>query len=419
MILFVLKITFANNPEWIVFDTTNSEIPLNNVKSIYVDKENNIWFASSDRDTTEYLIKFESGKFHKYDFSFLNKKIHIRDIFFHENDSIWVATLDDGILSYNNNEWKQIKETDSSKLGFNTVDDIEKDSLGNFWLATGSGLVKITDSIRTYYTRDNTPIPALWVSYCKVDSKNELWMSFGFEGFGHFDGSHWEIYNSTNTPLDYNFIIFLQIDNKNNIWMINPDLLNINSPLVKFDGEDDWTIYNKENGAPSNSFLYFDFDQNNNVWTTIPKNGFAKFDGKNWETYTSSNSGLHTDSLSSIKVDELGNVWLGSTKHGLAVYREGGVILSKEDMPKYESNIHIYPNPAKNKTNIRIILKNLSFINIEILDIYGNTLKQVYKGWIETGASEFTSNMIDLPAGCYFCKITMNEKIIMKKIIKM
>jgi len=47
-----------------------------------------------------------------------------------------------------------------------------------------------------------------------------------------------------------------------------------------------------------------------------------------WIVYNTDNSGLPHDRVRSLAIDEQGNKWIGTDGGGLAVYREGGVILT-------------------------------------------------------------------------------------------
>jgi hypothetical protein len=75
----------------------------------------------------------------------------------------------------------------------------------------------------------------------------------------------------------------------------------------------------------------------------------------------------------------------------------------------------IYPNPAKDYINI----KCLQFANnsgmITILDLTG---KQLFESQIKAGESYKQVDISRLQSGVYFCRLTINDQIITKKIIK-
>jgi len=49
---------------------------------------------------------------------------------------------------------------------------------------------------------------------------------------------------------------------------------------------------------------------------------------REWIVYDAENSGLPRDRVSCLAIDEQGNIWMGTAGGGVAVYREGGVILT-------------------------------------------------------------------------------------------
>jgi len=54
----------------------------------------------------------------------------------------------------------------------------------------------------------------------------------------------------------------------------------------------------------------------------------VKFDGQAWIVYKTGNSGLPCNAIRVLAFDAQGNLWIGTYLRGLAVYREGGVILT-------------------------------------------------------------------------------------------
>jgi len=95
-------------------------------------------------------------------------------------------------------------------------------------------------------------------------------------------------------------------------------------------GAEDWqTVYNLGNsGLPSNYVFCLAFDAPGNIWIGTYGGGLGKSDGVNWTVYNTANSGLPDDLIVALAIGEQGNIWIGTAGRGLAVYREGGVILT-------------------------------------------------------------------------------------------
>jgi len=73
-----------------------------------------------------------------------------------------------------------------------------------------------------------------------------------------------------------------------------------------------------------------------------------------------------------------------------------------------------YPNPVIDKTTLRYELQKTSEINIQIFDVYGNTIKVVTDETKEAGIHNTVFDASGLASGIYFCKLTagsMSETI--------
>ena len=82
-------------------------------------------------------------------------------------------------------------------------------------------------------------------------------------------------------------------------------------------------------------------------------------------------------------------------------------MLSINELTFNNSDILIYPNPSKKEFNIK---SNINPDKIEIINLIGKTIKIL----------ALQNNIIDIegkPEGIYILKMTLNKKIIYKKII--
>jgi len=90
----------------------------------------------------------------------------------------------------------------------------------------------------------------------------------------------------------------------------------------------EWTVYNTDNsGLPPDQVTALLFDDQGILWVGT-RDGLAKFDGETWMVYNRVNSGLPDNFIWILLIDTRGNTWIGTHFGGLAVYREGGVILT-------------------------------------------------------------------------------------------
>jgi len=137
------------------------------------------------------------------------------------------------------------------------------------------------------------------------------------------------VYGKWNSGLPINYVRAIAIDGQGNKWIGTEG-----GGLAKFDGVN-WTVYNTSNsGLPDNWVYAIAIDGQGNKWIGTWDRGLVKFDGVNWTVYNTSNSGLPDNYVRAIAIDGQGNKWIGTKGGGLAVYREGGVILSVEEKRK-------------------------------------------------------------------------------------
>jgi len=105
-------------------------------------------------------------------------------------------------------------------------------------------------------------------------------------------------------------------------------LLVIGSVVAASSQTPEWTVYNTDNSElPHHQVIALAFDAQANLWTGTEQ-GLAKFDGETWTVYNEVNSGLSDNFIWILLIDTQGNKWIGTYLGGLAVYREGGVILT-------------------------------------------------------------------------------------------
>ena len=105
-------------------------------------------------------------------------------------------------------------------------------------------------------------------------------------------------------------------------------LLVIGSAVATCSQTPEWIVYNTDNSElPHYQVIALAFDGQGNLWIGTEQ-GLAKFDGETWMVYNKVNSGLPDNFIWILFIDTQGNTWIGTHFGGLAVYREGGVILT-------------------------------------------------------------------------------------------
>lgn len=92
------------------------------------------------------------------------------------------------------------------------------------------------------------------------------------------------------------------------------------------------------------------------------------------------------------------------------------------EIPNFQFNVNITPNPAINETNINLTLKKSSFLNITIYDLQGNEIKTLYNDFMDAGQKTINWELTDkngnsLSSGTYLIKISDGFNFKVEKII--
>jgi hypothetical protein len=287
-----------------------------------------------------------------------------------EGQYLWVGTAGGGLVKLNKSTGEYIIYDEwNSKLPSNYVLAIAIDEQGNKWIGTGIGLAKFDDVNWTVYNTSNSGLPDNRVWAIATDGKGNKWIGTYSGGLAKFDGVNWTVYNTSNSGLPNNYVLAIAIDGQGNKWIGTwggglPKFDDVNwrvyktsnsrlpsnsvfaiaideqgnkwigtfAGLAKFDGVN-WTVYNTSNsGLPWDYVTAIAIDGQGNKWIGTWGGGLAKFDGVNWIVYNTSNSGLPDNWVFAIAIDKQRNKWIG-TKKGLALFREGGIIISEKEKP--------------------------------------------------------------------------------------
>ena len=442
LILFLVSLVYAQNPEWVVYNTSNSGLPSNNVRCIAMDNNGNKWIGTGDHWVGCVLTMFDGTHWTVYDTSNSglphDYSVYITAISIDKSGNKWIGTGHQGmgsadgagLVQFDGNNWTIYSPSDSTIPG-GYITSIVTDSTDNLWVGSFTfrkwspvigGLSQFNGTNWTVYNTSNSGLPSNRIHSITIDDNGRKWIGIGeydFEwGLTKFDGSIWMTYNTSNSGLPYGSVNCLTIDGSGNLWMAC-------AGLIKFDGNF-WTVYNTSNsGMPSNEINCISIDANGDKWIgtasfwndstqTEMGGGMAQFDGSNWKVYDTSNSGLPSDDVLSIAIDASGNKWIG-TDAGLAVFKEGGVVgievpVGINSNPKSQIPTHItlyqnYPNPFNPSTTIEFTLPRSEYTTLKIYNIIGAEVATLVSGELQTGLHKYQFDGSKLASGVYIYRL--------------
>ena len=296
--------------EWVDYQVFNSGIPSNSLTAILVDNNNVKWIGS----LTTGLIKYDGISF--LNFTTSNSPIpanEINCISIDNQNRIWVGT-DFGIGVFDGNSWLVYNRSNSG-LTSEIVNTIKFDNNGDVWIGTTANLVKFDGVNWTLYVE---PFQRNWLNDIYLENSNKIWLGTKLDGIFLFEN---ESFTSLVQPV-YGYpsetISSIADDNLNNIWFcFLPD-------TAGRGGVSYW------NGNSFNNFLLGSFENNvnhifiddqDNKWIATTE-GLVKFDAQNNSTlYNALNSLITNDNIRASVRDQNGVVWITTIGGGLNKYK--------------------------------------------------------------------------------------------------
>jgi len=386
--------------QFTIYNTDNSDIPDDFVYVTKTDASNNLWIG-----TDVGLTKYDGTTWTTYSTAntgISSDNVHAIEIV--SEDEIWFGTvgLGNGLNLYNGTDVIHYDEINGVEFP-QSVYAIKKDNSGRLWIG-GEYNTFMYDG--TTLTDLGPEGPHYINSFIMVDGV--LWAgSYGY-GLYKYDGTIWTNYNMENSDLSSDFVERIAADSNGNLWMggfgSNPDAMG----LTKFDGTT-FTNYNDSNSAiPRNVIYDLVIDSQDTIWIANgdgnDPGGLVKFDGTTFTLTNMANSNLPTNIILDLDIDTQDRLVLGTYAYGLAYYQLPTAAIKDVSV----SNIHVYPNPAKDKITFDVP-KSTDFtaLNVSITDIAG---KIVLTNTISTYNNAVVVN--GLSAGVYMYKLSNDGYII-------
>lgn len=404
LLLFPCYIS-CQNPEWVVFNSTNSGLGDNDVRSLSIDNNGVKWIGT----VNDAVFTFDGAAWNH--FNSANSYVfddYILCISTDVQNNKWIGTRSGGMSEYDNSQWFFWDETHSD-IPDDKVYDVQFEGSIK-WVATMHGLASFDGTTWTTWNTSNSQIPAEEVKAIAIDGSGNKWITTAGGGIAKFDGTTWTVFDPSNSPLTDYYCSSLFYDGTF-LWIGTSG-----HGLVRFDGTN-WTVFNTTNSGLPSDFVFNTKAEGSKRWFATGA-GLALLEGTSWAVYNPSNSGLPGQIVKDIEIDASGNKWL-ATDQGLAEFRQGGV-LSRDEIhnPSEQMNVEIIPNPCSDITRIQLNLMKNTPVKIDLLDGLGKVLNQG-RGLSSTdGFYTWSVQTEHLPAGIYYVRISSGKSFMSKKIIK-
>jgi ligand-binding sensor domain-containing protein len=326
--LFNIVCIPQNNPQWMIFNSINSNLPSNQISDIVIDNLNRKWISIPFYGLLR--IEGDNWTYFNTDNSELPSN-YLQTINVDYESRFWGVSY--GVFKlarFDGNEWK-ILDTSNIQIPEQNVNSLVFDSQNHLWFLCGNDFF----FTGTNYLFELVSDTSILLQSSFNTSKGKRMMEFDSDDLlkiGDWRG----IYFFHNDSLQYvqtpfgslgSYVTDIKKDLNGNIWTATGEAGW--GQLNKFDGSS-FTIY------PEITAISIEVDSLNNIWVgTLGKASdyaeLIKFDGTNWISFNPSNSQLpQTFVINDLAFDKFGNLWLATENAGVVVFNENGVVIPVE-----------------------------------------------------------------------------------------
>ncbi len=420
--LLIVQTTISQ--DWKNYDTTNSPLINDQVRSVCIDKDGTKWFG-----TDKGLNSFDGVNWITFTCDDILSENKIYDIIFEESDfgnTLWLAT-EEGVtvfdVTLDSVTCLETYQTDNSGLISNKVVAAVIDTGKVKWFATDSGISTFNgESWRSYSINDYLMSNKI---QC-IASAKDGWNYLGTydKGVNRISLDEFDVV-TTASPYDTQWsglasdsVLSAFIDSDGIKWF------GTNAGVSRHEGEEtkeNWISYKGEDGLVDNVVQAINQDNDGKMWFGTPV-GVSCFDGMSWETFDSIN-GLNGNSVYDIAVDADGSIWLGTNGGVSHFFGENSSVEGFETAETISDfDLKSYPNPFNNKTKFIYTLRKESQVVLKVFNILGREVRTLINEHQSPGRKSFAWDGKDkygneLSSGVYIYHIITDSFKLSSRII--
>ena len=267
--------------------------------------------------TDQGLWKFESGKYRFIKTSTPLDHLSIRAAYLDSQKKLWIGSGRNGLfcLEKRKTDYTNIPFPDQGKLAISQIRGICEIESGLLWIATSDNGLMSYDGQSLVAVSLPSEISTPHYTSLLRDQKGDIWLGTWGNGLIHYRNGIFQQLSKKN-GLGDDVILSLFSDVQGNIWLDT-----YQRGLVFFYGEM-FVSYTVKDGLPDNNVRSLVTDINGNIWMAT-LGGVAMFDGSEIKSWTV-NDGLSNNRIGSIATDRTGKIYAGTMTGEINVF-EGNV----------------------------------------------------------------------------------------------
>lgn len=256
----------------------------NNVRSIFVDEQNRIWFGTRHNGLNIFNREDGTVEYQKFRNQSTERQQanHIQVLYKDRHDTLWIGT-NNGVFIFNpkNKQFEQFFAKKNPEFDvyfeFNRVNTILHDTDNRLWFGTKFGLLRYDkntnhDTVFRYNETDKNSISSDEV-FCVLQTRDKtLWIGT-LIGLNHYipEKNHFEKFIKGQGQLSHNSVLSLYESPDSILWIGTESGLNRYNPRL-----DTFQYFTQKQGF-HNDYIYSIIpDKNQNLWISTNK-GIARF----------------------------------------------------------------------------------------------------------------------------------------------
>lgn len=299
---------------------------IGNVRCLQFDIRGNLWAGNTDGDI--YVLDNNINQFKKISIPEL-KNFPISDIYESKDQSIWIATIGNGLFNYNQqNNTCEIYNTSNEKLQNNIVRQVIEDQNGYVYAGTEHGIVRISQKNFSFISSKNDSLwslndNAIYSLYC--DNFNNLWVGTFFGGvnvmYNHNKLFNYLLSYTEEYSIDSKVVSCIY-DSRQNLYVGTEN----DGVYILENGKVKSHITTQNSNISSNNIHSVCIDKKNNLWIGSYYGGLfmQSPDSKQFNIFAiglnKSSEELTSNNIYCITCDSRGNLWVGTQYGGLYRY---------------------------------------------------------------------------------------------------
>lgn len=204
------------------------------------------------------------------------------------------------------------------------------------WIANTNGLVEYVNGTTTIYDPTLSNLSSNDIRHVAIDGNNKVWFTMRhidtitwtpWYTLGSYDGTNWNEYDTTNSSIPFLWEPKkLQTDTNNTL------VISVSNGLIEFDGVNA-VIFNSDLGNFPDIWLNsLHIDDSGNRWLSTRSNGLLRMNGGVIDTIPTSENILNSSRSSSVLVASDGKKWFALNDGGNPTFNNGVFMLDNNNV---------------------------------------------------------------------------------------